>query len=269
MRESTLNKIGAFSLNPRLKLMLGQKANHLDFRAIMDEGKVLLLDLGRSDGETNRLVGSLVVTGLEMAMRRRQNRKLWNLTIDEFAGYVANEGSVKTLAHVFSEGRKFRMSMTAAHQDLSQLTPRMLGALSNVQTNVIFGIGRHDAEYFAKLIGRVDAEAIKRDPKTETQHELFSSLPEQWEQWVDRLRFQPARQATVASQDGRVATLRTMTIPSYTATDEEVEKIRRESLAQYGIPHAEAERNVQETLVADGQEPSFDPVVPPYEVVAV
>jgi len=45
MRESTLNKIGAFSLNPRLKLMLGQKANHLDFRAIMDEGKILLLDL--------------------------------------------------------------------------------------------------------------------------------------------------------------------------------------------------------------------------------
>jgi hypothetical protein len=85
MRESTLNKIGAFSLNPRRKLMLGQKANYLDFRAIMDEGRVLLLDLDRSDGETNRLIGSLVVTGLEMAMRRRQNRKLWNLTIDEFA----------------------------------------------------------------------------------------------------------------------------------------------------------------------------------------
>ena len=93
--------------------------------------------------------------------------------------------------------------MTVAHQDLSQLTPRMLGALSNVQTKVIFGVGRRDAEYFAKLIGRVDAEAVKRDPKTETQHELFSSLSEQWEQWVDRLRFQEARQATVASQDGR------------------------------------------------------------------
>jgi len=209
LRESTLNKIGAFSLNPRLKLMLGQQANHLDFRAIMDEGKILLLDLGHSDGETNRLIGSLVVTGLELAMRRRRSHKLWNLTIDEFAGYVANEGSVKTLAHVFSEGRKFRMSMTVAHQDLSQLTPRMLGALSNVQTKVIFGIGRHDAEYFAKLIGRVDAEAVKRDPKTESQHELFSPLSEQWEQWIDRLRFQPARQATVASQDGRVVSLRT------------------------------------------------------------
>jgi hypothetical protein len=281
MRESTLNKIGAFSLNPRLKLMLGQKANHLDFRAMMDEGKVLLLDLGRSDGETNRLIGSLVVTGLEMAMRRRRNRKLWNLTIDEFAGYVANEGSVKTLAlrlrsgqaHDFSEGRKFRMSMTVAHQDLSQLTPRMLGALSNVQTKVIFGIGRRDAEYFAKLAGRVDAEAVKRDPKTETQHELFSSLPEQWEQWVDRLRFQPARRATVAGQDGRVVSLRTMTIPPYTATGSQVEAIRCESLARYGIPYAEAERNVQETLTTDdhatSEESSPDPVVPAYEVVAV
>lgn len=269
MRESTLNKIGAFSLNPRLRLMLGQKANHLDFRAIMDEGKILLLDLGRSDGETNRLIGSLVVTGLELAMRRRQNRKLWNLTIDEFAGYVANEGSVKTLAHVFSEGRKFRMSMTVAHQDLSQLTPRMLGALSNVQTKVVFGIGRHDAEYFAKLIGRVNAEAIKRDPKTETQHELFSSLSEQWEQWVDRLRFQPARQATVASQDGRVVSLRTITIPPYTVTDEQVEEIRRESAARYGIPYAEAERNVQETLTASSRGTSSDAMVPPFEVVAV
>jgi hypothetical protein len=273
MRESTLNKIGAFSLNPRLKLMLGQRANHLDFRAIMDEGKILLLNLGRSDGETNRLIGSLVVIGLELAMRRRRNPRLWNLTIDEFAGYVANEGSIKTLAHMFSEGRKFGMSMTVAHQDLSQLTPRMLGAVSNLQTKVIFGIARCDAEYFAKLIGRVDAEAVKRDPKTETQHELYSSLPEQWEQWVDRLRFQPARQATVASQDGRVVSLRTMTIPRYTATDEQVEEIRRDSLARYGIPYAEAERNVQETLVADGpatsEDPPLDPVAPPYEVVAV
>jgi hypothetical protein len=73
------------------------------------------------------------------------------------------------------------MSMTVAHQDLSQLTPWMLRVLSNVQTKVIFGIGRRDAEYFVKLIGRVDAEAVKRGPKTETQHELLSSLPEQWE----------------------------------------------------------------------------------------
>jgi len=46
------------------------------------------------------------------------------------------------------------MSVTVAHQGLSQLTPRMLGALSNVQTKVTFGVGRRDAEYFAQPIGR-------------------------------------------------------------------------------------------------------------------
>jgi hypothetical protein len=145
----------------------------------------------------------------------------------------------------------------------------MLGALSNVQTKVIFGIGRHDAEYFAKLIGRVDVEAIKRDPKTKTQHERFSSFPEQWEQWVDRLRFQPARQATVSSQDGRVVSLRTIVIPPYTAADEQVEEIRRESAARYGIPYAEAKRNVQETLADHPQELPLETEVPAYEVVAV
>lgn len=245
MRESTLNKVGAFSLNPRLKIMLGQKANHLDFRAIMDDQRVLILDLGHCDGETNRLIGNLVTTGLEVAMRRRKTRTLWNLTIDEFAGYVANEGSVKTLAHVFSEGRKFKMAMTVAHQDLSQLTPRMIGALSNVQTKVIFGIGRADAEFFAKGIGRVDTEAVKREAKTESQNELFEPLTNQWELWTDRLRFQKPRQATVSTHEGKVVSVWTVSIPPYQASEEQVEAVRAESLKRHGIPYAQAHQNIE------------------------
>jgi hypothetical protein len=74
---------------------------------------------------------------------------------------------------------------------------------------------------------------------------------------VDRLRFQPTRQATVASRDDRVVFLRTMTILPYTAAESQVEEIRRESLARYGIRHAEAELNVQETLSDYQQEPSL------------
>ena len=247
MKESTLNKVGAFSLNPRLKVMLGQKENHLNFVKIMDEGKILLLDLGRSDGETNRLIGNLVTTGIERAMRRRSNRRLWPLTIDEFASYVANEGSVKTLSHVFSEGRKFALSMCVGHQDLSQLTPRMLGALSNVQTKVIFGVGRQDAEYFAKSIGRVDTEAIKRDPKTETQHEIFEPISNQWEEWVDHIRFQPPRQAVISSQDGGVTEIRTISIPPYQVIEAAVEEARKDSLRRYGIPYSRAVSNLEQT----------------------
>jgi len=264
MRESTLNKIGAFSLNPRLRVMLGQKKNHLDFQAIMDKGMVLLLDLGHCDGETNKLIGTLVTTGLERAMRRRKKRTLWNLTIDEFSGYVANEGSVQTLAHVFSEGRKFRMGMTVAHQDLSQLTPRMLGALSNVQTKVIFGVGRSDAEFFAKMIGRVDTESVKRDPLTETQHEIFESLPEQWEKWVDQIRFQQPRRAMVALADGRVSTITTITIPPYQATDEDVEDFKIGSLKRVGIPYTVALAHLQTVAFGDQNDVCISGSIPKY-----
>lgn len=265
MRESSLNKVTAFSVNPHLHLMLGQKENRLDFRALMDEGKILLLDLGRSDLETNRLIGSLVVTGLELAMRRRKEQALWNLTIDEFAGYVANEGSEMTFAHVLSEGRKFGLGMTVAHQTLSQLSSRIVGALSNVRTKVIFGIGRYDAEHFARIVGRVDTEAIKRDPKTDTQHELFSSLPEQWEQWVDSLRFQKPRQATVATHDERVLRVTTMPIPEYRTTEDQVEVLRKESLSRYGIPYREALQNVQ---ARENARSSPLAVVPAYETIS-
>ena len=57
MRESTLNKVTALSINPYLERMLGQPDNRLDLAAIMDEGQILLLDLGKLDDETNRLLG--------------------------------------------------------------------------------------------------------------------------------------------------------------------------------------------------------------------
>ena len=59
-----------------------------------------------------------------------------------------------------------------------------------------------------------------------------------------------------------------MTIPAYTATDEQVEVIRRESLARYGIPYTEAVRKVQEALEEGKQRPTGEPVVPAYEIVA-
>ncbi len=249
MRESTLNKVTALSINPYLKIMLGQKENHLDMKALMDEGKIFLLNLGHLDVETNRLLGSLIMTSFELAMFRRQNTNLWPLTIDEFASYMANEGSVTTLAHILSQARKFGLGLCISHQTLSQLTPKMLGALGNTDTRVIFGVDRNDAEFFAKSIGRVDTEAIKRQPKTENQYELFSSTAEQWEQWFDRLRFQPPRQAYVTSQERSAVPIFTLTVPNYTATEGEVEAIRVESGAAYGIAYREAERNIKTRII--------------------
>jgi len=151
------------------------------------------------------------------------------------------------------------MGMTVAHQNLGQLTPRMISAISDIQTKAIFSIGRHDAEHFAKVIGRVDTEAVKRDAKTQTQHEIFSPMVEQWEKWIDSLRYQPPRQVTVASQDGQVAILKTLTIPRYTATDEGLAQVQQESVARYGIRYDQAQANVQRSQNELSQEVQSNP----------
>jgi type IV secretory pathway TraG/TraD family ATPase VirD4 len=229
----------------------------------MDEGKILLLNLGHLDVETNRLLGSLVMTSFELAMRRRENTQLWPLTIDEFAQYMANEGSVTTLAHLLSEARKFGLGLCISHQTLSQLTPRMLGALGNTDTRLIFGVDRYDAEYLAKIVGRVDTEAIKREPRTDSQYELFSSTQEQWEQWYDQLRFQPPRHAMAMTGDSPAIRIRTLNVPHYEATDEQLEQVRAESAARYGLPYHQARQNVEygKTAVTETA------LVPEYELL--
>ncbi|MFO7698008.1 MAG: hypothetical protein R6X16_12740 [Anaerolineae bacterium] len=89
MVESALNKVGVFAINPRLRLILGSRDDALDLRGIMDQGRVLLCDLGRVDTETRRLLGSLIVTGLEQAAFSRKDtvlgdrRPFWFM-LDEF-----------------------------------------------------------------------------------------------------------------------------------------------------------------------------------------
>ncbi len=255
-RESTLNKVAAFTFNPHLRLVLGQRENRLDLRRIMDEGQVLVVDLGRCDGETRRLMGSLLVTGLEQAAVSRQDvpreqRRSCYAYIDEFQDFASNAGSVKSLAQILSECRKFGLHLTLAHQNLSQLSERMVGAIGNIQTRVIFGVARRDAEWFAREVGRVNTDAVKREAQTTTQHPVYAPLAEQWEAWTTELKHQPARQAYVAGFDGTVRRIWTMRIPPYTVTDEEVETLRRHSLKQHGIPYAQAERFLQTSLSAE------------------
>ncbi len=249
MLESSLNKVTEYILNPYISIMLGQR-EMLDLRAVMDEGKVLFLDLGQLDPETRRLLGSLMVTLIELIMRKRRNNTLWPLTIDEFAQFMASEGSATTLAHVLSEARKYGIGLCAAHQTLSQLTPTMLGALANTDSRIVFGVGRYDAEWLAKVIGRVDTQAIKEAAKTDTQHSQYDPLPEQWEKWIDALRLQPPRRAWVVSQNRPAVQIVTLTIPQYEATNDQIEAIKIESLARYGLPYQQAHQTISERQAA-------------------
>ena len=83
----------------------------------------MLVDLGRCDAETRRLVGSLIVIGLEQGARSRKdargNRRPFYFCIDEFQDFCANDGAAQTLAQILSECRKFGLHLTLAHQTLA------------------------------------------------------------------------------------------------------------------------------------------------------
>ncbi len=156
--ESVLNKVGALTINPILRLTLGQKRNALTFRHIMDEGKVLVCNLGRVDGETRRLLGSLIVTGLKQAAASRTDmppdaRRPYNLVMDEFQDYVAQEGAEQTLSQILSECRKFGLHLVMAHQHRGQLGDNLQGVLENAQVarHELLS-ARHMAEHLANLV---------------------------------------------------------------------------------------------------------------------
>ena len=70
-----LNKVSAFLFKPQIRTMLGADDNALDFRRIIDEGKILIINLGCfRDEETQRLLGSLFLTSLEQAAFSRSNQ---------------------------------------------------------------------------------------------------------------------------------------------------------------------------------------------------
>lgn len=235
--ESILNKVSAFTLNPTLKRILGQGENRLNFRQIMDEGKVLLADLGRCDGETRRLLGSLIVTGIEQAALARKEeptrtRRPFYFYVDEFQDFTANEGSALTLAQILSESRKFGLHLTLAHQTLGQMdNTHLISALGNVGIKVVFAVDRTDAEIMVKKLFLVGSERIKHEVEDEVQqeksHPLYYSLLEEWEEAIQAIQTLPPRTFLIKALRRPTAKVRSVRIPPTPLTEMELDAIRK------------------------------------------
>lgn len=234
--ESVLNKVGALVINPTLRLILGQRRNALPFRRIMDEGKVLICNLGRTDGESRRLLGSLIVTGLEQAAQSRQDqppamRKRFYLVMDEFQDYVVQEGSAQTLSQILSECRKFGLHLIMAHQNHSQLSDRLQGALENAQIKVIFGVGRQTAqslvaEVFRPDVGSADGRTVRQGGPT---------LAEQWEQFSQQAQKLGRREILVQLPEREgVRHLRTCTVPATNVSPGALDALKQQLARQAG-----------------------------------
>jgi hypothetical protein len=147
------NKVGAVLSHPLLQKILTEPEQALSLRKIMDEGKILLVNLAKgSIGEdTSNLLGSLLISRFDLAALSRANtaedeRPDYTLYLDEFHNFTT-----QSLVLMLSELRKYRLSLILAHQYLTQLEPSIKDAiLGNVGTIIIFRIGAADSEVFAQ-----------------------------------------------------------------------------------------------------------------------
>lgn len=147
------NKVGAFLANPVLQAILTQPKSAFDLRTVIDEGRILLVNLakGRLGEDAAALLGALLVSRIGLAALSRanepeENRRDFHLYLDE-----CHLVSTLSLATMLSELRKYRVSLVLAHQYLSQLADEVRDAiLGNVGTVVCFRVGLSDAEVLEK-----------------------------------------------------------------------------------------------------------------------
>lgn len=147
------NKVGAFLADPRLRDVLVDPKVPLSFRRIMEEQKVLLVNLARGvlGEDTAHLLGGIIVTTLGLAAFSRaeipeHERLPFFIYADEFQSFTT-----RTMANMLSELRKYRVGMTLAHQYLYQLPEEVRYAvLGNVGTTISFRVGPQDAPLLAR-----------------------------------------------------------------------------------------------------------------------
>jgi len=147
------NKVGAFLADPVLHRILTQEHSSFDLRAVMDEGRILLVNLAKGKiGEgPAALLGSLLVariglTALSRSEPAEENRRPFFLYLDEFQNFTT-----LSLANMLSELRKYRVGLVLAHQYLSQVQEEIRDAiLGNVGTTISFRVGSADAEILGK-----------------------------------------------------------------------------------------------------------------------
>lgn len=167
------NKLGQLLLSPLLRNVLGQTRTKVNLRFMMDHRRVFIANLakGRLGTEPANLLGALLVAQFQHAAMSRADipeseRIDFHLLIDEFHNFTT-----ETLATALSEARKYRLSLTLAHQYLAQLTPETSAAVfGNVGTFVTFSVGHTDAVALSAEFGGAFAPEQFADLD---RHEIF------------------------------------------------------------------------------------------------
>jgi superfamily II DNA or RNA helicase len=147
------SKFGRFITNEMMRNIIGQTKSAFDFRKVMDESKILLINLSKGlIGEVNsNLLGMITVAKLQMAAMSRADipedqRKDFYLYVDEFQNFAT-----ENFIYILSEARKYRLNLALTNQYVAQLDEKIRDAVfGNVGTLISFRIGASDAEFIEK-----------------------------------------------------------------------------------------------------------------------
>ncbi|MFA4029505.1 MAG: hypothetical protein GDYSWBUE_000532 [Candidatus Fervidibacterota bacterium] len=227
--EYLSSKFDDFVFDPKLRLIFGQKHSTIDLRRIMDEGKILLVNLAKGElSEANsRFLGMVLMAKMmEAAMSRTElpveERRIFYLYVDEFQS-LATQSFILLL----SEARKFGLGLVLANQFVSQIKDeRIVQAIfGNVGTLISFRVGQTDAHllepHFAPFFDHLD----------------LSNLPN-WHACV---------KTTVNGQVVTPFTLRTILLND-PPNPQIAEQVRARSRARYGRRREEVEKQIQQSL---------------------
>lgn len=231
-----VSKFGAFLSNEMMRNIIGQTKSAFDLRDVMDNKKILLVNLskGRTGELNSKLLGMVFVMKFQAAAMSRANvpeseRKDFALYVDEFQNF-----STESFATIMSEARKYHLNLIVANQFTTQLTPEIRDAVfGNMGTIVSFRIGQNDVEALSKYFQPTfDGDDLLRVPNYNTIiRTLIGGVP---------------------TQPFSMATLPPLGTPNKNLAD----ALRQLSAAKYGKPKGSVEEDIFKRMATKSAAPS-------------
>ncbi len=226
-----VSKFGAFLSNEMMRNMIGQPKSAFNLRDIMDNKKILLVNLskGRTGDLNSKLLGMIFVMKFQAAAMSRadvpeEDRTDFCLYVDEFQNF-----STDSFATILSEARKYRLNLIVANQFTTQLSDEIRDAVfGNVGSIVSFRVGADaDADALSKKFQPVfDREDILRLPNYNTITQIL----------IGGVPTQPFSMATMP--------------PLGTPNNELGQALRQLSAAKFGRPQSVVEKEIFDRLAA-------------------
>jgi hypothetical protein len=239
-----VSKFGAFLSNEMMRNIIGQTKSAFDLRDIMDNKKILLVNLskGRTGELNSKLLGMVFVMKFQAAAMSRSDipedeRVDFSLYVDEFQNF-----STDSFATIMSEARKYHLNLIVANQFTTQLTDEIRDAVfGNMGTITAFRIGQNDVESLGRYFQPIfDGDDLLRVPN---YNAIMRTL-------VGGVPTQPFSMATLP--------------PLGTPNPKLADALKQLSAAKYGRPKATVESEIFERMATKADaKPAASPFANP------